>query len=314
MTSVTVLVPAYNEGITLGANLVKLEDYLSLYSDRYTFDFVIVDDGSVDNTLDVARSFARFRRNAIVLAHPKNAGLGRSLRTGFSVATGEYILTLDADMSYSADLAVELLEAIERDGADIALASPYMRGGEVVNVPWTRRVLSREANRFLSLATNGRYATLTGMVRVYRRAFVAGLEPHSSGMEINPELLFLAIRSGGKIVEVPARLQWSEERRTNRVRTNAAKLAKQAVAVARTGFTFRPSLWLAIPGLVPGLLPVVVAVLLMIHVSAHVLAIGTAVTVVVQYASLAIFAGQLTSFFARGALVARGTRIKAVEQ
>lgn len=314
MTTVTVLIPAYNEGIALGANLVRLADYFSLYASRYTFDYVIVDDGSTDETLAVARTFARFRPNVRVLAHPKNAGMGRSLRTGFAVAEGEYILTLDADMSYSADLAMELLEAVETEQADVAMASPYMRGGRVVNVPWLRRLLSREANRFLSLATNGRYATLTAMVRVYRRAFVQKLEPLSSGMEINPELVFLVMRKGGKIVEVPAQLRWSDDRRQSRMRTNFSKLARQTVAVARTGFAFRPSLWLAIPGLVPGLLPIVVAVLLAMHVTARTLAIGTTVTLVVQYSSLAIFAGQLTTFFTRASLTARSTHAKAVQQ
>jgi glycosyltransferase involved in cell wall biosynthesis len=312
MTSVTVLVPAYNEGITLGANLVALADYFSLYSDRYTFDYLIVNDGSTDDTLAVAQTFARFRPNVRVLTHETNQGLGQSLQTGFAAAQGMYTLTLDADMSYSADLAIQLLDAIEVQEADIVLASPYMRGGSVVNVPLVRKILSREANRFLSLATNGRYATLTAMVRVYRTQLVKQLEPRSSGMEINPELLFMAIREGAKIVEVPARLQWSDERRSSPVRTNAAKILRQSVAVARTGLSFRPSLWLAIPGLFPGLLPLVVAILLLCHVSGHVLAIGTAVTVAVQYSSLAIFAGQLTTFFARVSFASRPSRIKAV--
>ena len=315
MISVTVLIPAYNEGVTLGANLVSLADYFSIYSDRYEFDYVIVDDGSDDETLAVARTFARFRENVTVLSHPKNAGLGRSLRTGFACARGEYILTLDADMSYSCDLAIKLLDAIDREHADIALASPYMRGGSVVNVPWLRRVLSREANRFLSLATNGRYATLTGMVRAYRRSLVQQLEAKSCGMEINPELLFLALRHGGKVIEVPARLQWSDERRVNTTRTTHKKLAKQVVAVARTGFAYRPSLWLAIPGLFPGLLPLVVALLLLFHATTRELAIGTTITIAVQYSSLAIFAGQLTSFFARAWLPgAHHSNAKAAHQ
>ncbi|HEV3153367.1 MAG TPA: glycosyltransferase family 2 protein [Candidatus Baltobacteraceae bacterium] len=313
MTSVTVLVPAFNEGIALGANLVRLADYFSLYGDRFSFEYVIVDDGSTDDTLAVARTFARFRENVTVLAHTQNSGLGRSLRTGFSVAKGEYVLALDADMSYSADLAIELLETMEAQQADIVMASPYMKGGSVVNVPFMRRVLSREANRFLSLATNGRFATLTAMVRVYRTAFVKQLNAESPGMEINPEIVFAALRSGGKVVEVPARLQWSEERRTSPARTNVKKILNQSLAVARTGFAYRPSLWLAIPGLFPGLLPLVVAILLMLHVPARTLALGAAVTVTIQYTSLAIFAGQLTSFFAHAVVAGRTSRVKVVQ-
>lgn len=296
MISVTIVIAAYNEGISLGAHLVSLADYLSMYG-AYQFDYVIVDDGSTDETLAVARTFARFRPNVTVVSHPRNAGLGCSLRTGFQYARGEYIVTLDADMSYSADMAIELLEAIEREDADIALASPYMTGGRVVNVPWLRRILSREANRFLSMATNGRYATLTSMVRAYRTKFVTQLKPSAAGMEINPQLLFLALKSGAKVVEIPAQLRWSDDRCASASRTNLRKLAAQTMRVAATAFTFRPSLWLAVPGLFPGLLPLVVAVLFLLHVPARSIAIGTAVTVTIQYLSLGIFAGQLTAFF-----------------
>ncbi|HET7815555.1 MAG TPA: glycosyltransferase family 2 protein [Candidatus Baltobacteraceae bacterium] len=297
MTHVTIAVPAYCEGLALGANLVSLADYFSLYGSSYTFEYLIVDDGSTDETLRVANTFARFRPNVKVVSHPKNLGLGGSLRTIFAHATGDYIVTLDADMSYSADVAIRLLDAIERNGADVALASPYMRGGHVANVPYVRRLLSREANRFLSLATNGRYSTLTCMVRAYRRSFVTGLAPVARGMDVNAELVFLTLKNGGKIVEIPATLRWTDDRRTGAPRMNLRKTIAQTWATLAAGLHFRPALWLAIPGLVPGLLPAVVAVLLLLHVPARTLALGTAVTVAVQYTSLAIFAGQLTAFF-----------------
>jgi hypothetical protein len=246
-----------------------------------------------------------------VIAHPKNVGLGGALRTAFANASGDFIVTLDSDMSYSPDVAIELLDALEREHADVALASAYMRGGHVANVPYLRKALSREANRFLSLAAGGRFSTLTCMVRAYRKSFLSTLHPVSNGMDVNAEILFLAIRKRGTIVEIPATLRWSDDRRHGMPRMNLRKTIAQTWATLAAGFAFRPSLWFAIPGLVPGLLPAVVALLLLMHVPARTLALGTALTVAVQYSSLAIFAGQLTAFFT-GVRVARH-RVKVLK-
>ncbi len=298
MTSVTIVVPAYNEGLGFGANLVSLAEQFSFYG-CYDVQFIIVDDGSRDETSIVARTFARYRKSAQVVTHAENYGLGQALRTGFERANGEYTVVIDADMSYTPAVAMELLETIQREDADIALASPYMRGGSVANVPFFRRVLSREANRILSFAAKGHYSTLTCMVRAYRTAFLKQLTFCANGMEANAELLFAAIRKHAKILEVPARLEWSSERRASRGVPNVRKTARQTWATLRLAFSHRPALLLALPGLIPGSWPLVVGILLLMHANAKELAIGSAVILAVQYASLAIFAGQLGQFFTR---------------
>lgn len=291
-TAVSVIVPAYNEGVALGPNLKALAAYLDGYRERFDFEIVIVDDGSRDETLAIAERFAREREDTVVLRHDRNRGLGAALRTAFAGASGTYLVTVDSDLSYAPEYVVAMLEkAVEHD-ADIVLASAYMPGGSVTNVPWLRRMLSREANRFLSLATNVRIHTATCMVRAYRASFARGIPAAGDGMEANAELLFAALRQGAKIVEIPAKLAWSAQRAQAGGRLNLRRLAGHIWAVLRCGIAFRPALLLGIPGLVPGLLPLVVAVLLVMRVSPQTLAVGTLVTIVVQYVSLAIFAGQ----------------------
>lgn len=298
MTSVTIIVPAYNEGLGFGADLVCLAEQFSFYG-CYDVQYVIVDDGSMDETPIVARTFARFRKSAMVVQHDRNYGLGQALRTGIAHATGEFTVVIDADLSYSPAVAMELLETLQREGADIALASAYMRGGSVANIPFLRRFLSREANRLLSLATKGRYSTLTCMVRAYRTAFLKELDFRANGMEVSAELLLAAVRKHATIVEIPARLQWSDERRTTRGVPNLRKTARQTWATLGLAFSHRPALLLALPGLIPGSWPLVVGILLLMHANAKELAIGSAVILAIQYTSLAIFAGQLGQFFTR---------------
>lgn len=300
MTSVAVIIPAYNEGPAFAASLVSLADYFALHKNGgYDFQYLIVDDGSTDETYAAAASFARWRKDVRVLRHERNRGLGAALRTAFRQVDTQIAVVLDADMSYTPATAMELIEVLERDHVSITMASPYMRGGDVRNVPMLRKLLSREANRVLSLATSGKYATLTCMVRAYRADALRLIEFRSDGMEAIPEMLLSALRQRMRVVEVPATLQWSEERRMDSGRLRVASLASRIGAIFLMACRFRPTLWFAVPGLAPGLLPLVVAILLLLRVNPATLAIGTTITIVVQYTSLALFSGQIAAFIRR---------------
>ncbi|MGB6601648.1 MAG: glycosyltransferase family 2 protein, partial [Candidatus Cybelea sp.] len=126
MTTVTVVVPAYNESQTFAASLVTISDYFTKHrGGGYEFNYLIVDDGSSDETYAVASNFAGRRRDVRVLRHERNRGLGAALRTAFSEVDSELAVVLDADLSYSPATAMELIELLDRQHADIALASPY---------------------------------------------------------------------------------------------------------------------------------------------------------------------------------------------
>jgi len=299
MTSVTVVLPAYNEGSEMAHSLTVLAEYFALHRGGYEFDYVIVDDGSTDNTYEVAQSFARWRHNVRVIKHDRNRGVGAALRTAFAEIDTDVAIVVDVDLSYAPAVAMQLIEILDREGADIALASPYVHGGSVQNVPLLRRVLSREANRLLSLATGGKCATLTAMVRAYRVSALRQLDFSDDGKAGIAEQLLLAIRKRMHIIEVPATLRWSDERRKDGRGINVPRLVSQMWATLVLAFRHRPALWLAVPGLFPGLLPLVVAVLLVMRVSAGVLEAGTIATLVIQYTSLALFTGQIGTFFAR---------------
>jgi glycosyltransferase involved in cell wall biosynthesis len=298
LTSVTVVLPAFNEGADLAPSLAKLSEYFALHQ-GYAFRYIIVDDGSSDDTFKVAQDFARWRPNVRVLQHQRNQGVGAALRTAFKEVDTDLAVVLDVDLSYEPRVAMELIEALDRGNADIALASPYMRGGSVVNVPFVRRVLSREGNRFLSLATAGQFATLTCMVRAYRTSALRQLEFCTDGKVAIAEMLLNGLRKKMRVIELPATLRWSPQRRSDCGRLDIRGLISQTAATVILGCSHRPSLWLAVPGLIPGLLPFVVMVLLLLHVSTQVLEIGTIATLVVQYASLALFTGQIGAFIAR---------------
>ena len=85
-----------------------------------------------------------------------NLGLGQALRTAFNSCRGAYVVTFDVDLSYAPEHIASLLAHIRSTGAGIVLASPYMPGGTVANVPRGRLLASRWANRLLSAAATAK--------------------------------------------------------------------------------------------------------------------------------------------------------------
>ncbi|MBV8726697.1 MAG: glycosyltransferase family 2 protein [Candidatus Eremiobacteraeota bacterium] len=243
--SISVLVPAYNEEPILADTLAELWEYMNSLSDRYRFEIVVVDDGSTDRTLEVASSFAADKPNVRVVHQPINFGLGQALKLGFSNCTGDYIVTMDADLSYSPHHIERLLEAIVSQGAMVAVASPYMKGGAVANVPLIRRIASRCANRLLAIASNAHLATLTGMVRAYDAAFLRSLNFRAVGMEVNADILRQAQILRARTIEIPASLRW------NRPSKGDGRSSVHLVAYVQSlliwAFLFRPAMFFLIP-------------------------------------------------------------------
>ena len=251
---VSLLVPAFNEASIIETNLMLLVQYMTdVYGDRL-WEIVVINDGSSDRTAELAESIAARVPNVRVVHHLMNRGLGGALRTGSQECRGKYIVTLDLDLSYSPDHIERLLDRIQETHAKIVVASPYMRGGRVSNVPFLRRELSVWANRFLSLASKNSVTTLTGLVRVYDADFLQSLALKSPGMEINPEILHKAALLHEPVDEIPAHLCWSTQRATSAAaqapRKSSMKIVRHTWSIAFFGFLFRPVMFFIIPSMV----------------------------------------------------------------
>ena len=247
---VSVVVPAYNEALILMESLSALYEYLHELGDTYDWELVVVNDGSLDETGEIADAFARLRPEVRVLHHAVNFQLGQALRYAFNTCRGDYVVTIDCDLSYAPDHIGLLLSRLREDHAKIAVASPYMKGGRTSSIPLVRRVLSRGANRFLSVASGGDLSTLTGMVRAYDRVFLTSLSLRAVGTDINTEILYKAQMLHARIVEVPAHLDWSAQKPKETDRRSKMRLKASTSSYAFSGFIFRPVAFFVIPGMV----------------------------------------------------------------
>ncbi len=246
---VSLVVPAFNEAGIVEKNLTRLCAYMQGLESQFRWEIILINDGSTDATGDLADEFAKSHTNVRVFHHITNFGLGQAFKFAFNRCRGEYVITLDADLSYSPEHIGRLLQKIQATRAKIVVASPYMEGGKISDVPWVRRVFSVGANRFLSRAANGELSTLTSMVRVYDGRFLRSLNLRAQGMEVMPEIIYKAQLLGARIEEIPAHLDWSDLSARVTSRRSSMRLWRHTISILLSGFLFRPVMFFILPGM-----------------------------------------------------------------
>ena len=246
--SVSIVVPAYNEATHLYQSLETLYDHL--LDARFDWEMIVVDDGSSDDTGEEARRFAKEHDRVSVVEHITNLGLGQALKTGFKASRGQYIVTFDADLSYSPDHVDQLVSTIETTGAKVVVASPYMEGGSVEGVPRLRAVLSKGANRILSTLSLSHVSTTTGMVRAYDARFIQRLALKSVDNQLNAEIIYKTGLLRERVVEIPARLRWTRDEEDTKKRRGSFSIIRTTLDFLFSGFIFRPFMFFILPGAV----------------------------------------------------------------
>jgi hypothetical protein len=251
---VSVVVPAYNEALRLMGSLSAIYGYLEGLADRYRFELLIVDDGSTDETPAIAEAFAATRPEVRVLRHKLNFRLGQALRYAFSQTHGDYVVVFDSDLSYSVDHIGRMLETIQSQPARVVIASPYMKGGRTTAIPWRREVMSKGVNRLLAVTSQSDVSTVTGMVRTYDGPFIRSLDLKSMGPEINTEILYKTQIMRGRVVEIPAHLDWSDQEERMRTRRVSLRVSTTSKLLMFSSFLFRPIMFFLVPGLILGVI------------------------------------------------------------
>jgi dolichol-phosphate mannosyltransferase len=199
--SALVIVPTYNER----ENLPVLTGQLMAYPN---VSLLVVDDNSPDGTGAVAEALAREHPGRIDVMHrTENRGLGRSYIDGILATIDrpvDVICQMDADLSHDPRHLPALIAATER--ADVVIGSRYVPGGDIVNWPKRRRLLSRFANSYIRLVTRLRMRDCTSGYRCWRREALARVpvaEFTSDGYSFLVEMLFAAAAARLRFAEVP---------------------------------------------------------------------------------------------------------------
>jgi len=199
----SIIIPMFNESENVESTLNRVEE--ALVSFNGTYEIIAVNDGSSDNTFEVLNKLAENNERVRVVSYPKNIGRGMALRKGFKESGGRIIVSIDADLSYSPHYILDFVETLRREpDIDFVLASPYMPGGGVQNVPVLRLWVSKWGNKILRMAMPNRIYTSTGIFRAYRKRVIESIELESDGKEIHLEILSKALALGYRVKEIPA--------------------------------------------------------------------------------------------------------------
>jgi dolichol-phosphate mannosyltransferase len=188
----SVILPVMNERDNLRALIPRLDEIAEMFHLEY--EIIVVDGGSTDGTRETAAELG-----ARVVSE-RRRGYAGALTTGFAEAHGDYLLTLDADMSHDPAFVAKMWRARER--ADIVIASRYVRGG-VAYTELSRRFSSYVLNWFLRHLLSMPIRDLSSGFRLYRRAAIEGLELTSRNFEVQEEILVKAWSQGYSVTEVP---------------------------------------------------------------------------------------------------------------
>lgn len=247
---ISIVLPCYNEEAILRINLNAIIKYLESRSKKYQWEILIINDGSRDQTGMIADEYAKQYVNITTIHHPTNLNLGNALKTGFNNSKGDIIVVMDIDLSYSVDHIERLVDKLVDTSSDIIIASPYMPGGKVTDVPFNRKMMSRWVNRFMRIAAQDKYYTYTGMVRAYKKDFIRTVNLKTKDNEINPEILYKAMILRARIIEIPAHLDWTEQNKYKGKRTSSIRMLRGFFSGIMSSFIFRPYIFFLAIGVV----------------------------------------------------------------
>jgi dolichol-phosphate mannosyltransferase len=198
---VLVIVPTYNERENVPLILTRL---LASVPSAHV---LVVDDGSPDGTGEVADKLATDDERISVLHRTSKQGLGAAYVAGFRWgldAGFDVLVEMDADGSHAPEQLPRLLAALAT--ADVVLGSRWVPGGEVVNWPLSRLVLSRGGNLYTRLALGIKLGDVTGGYRAYRRVVLETLDLSSvasQGYCFQVDLAWRSSQVGFRVAEVP---------------------------------------------------------------------------------------------------------------
>jgi dolichol-phosphate mannosyltransferase len=201
VTTALVIVPTFNERENLPILAAGLMTYPNVQ-------LLIVDDRSPDGTGELADDLARRHPGRIEVLHrTERPGLGRSYIDGIRLAltrSVDVICQMDCDLSHDPTHLPSLIAAT--DHADVVIGSRYIPGGDIVNWPLRRRLLSRFANLYIHAVTRLAARDCTSGYRCWRREAMAALPLdrfESDGYSFLVEMLYAASLAGFRIAEVP---------------------------------------------------------------------------------------------------------------
>jgi dolichyl-phosphate beta-glucosyltransferase len=199
----SVVIPTYNEARRIVGTLQKVSGYLS--SKDYTYEIIVVNDGSTDNTRDVVSKLAQSLPSVRIISYEENKGKGHAVKTGMREARGQYNLFMDADGSVDISHVQKFIENAD-SGFDVVIGSIRLPGAIVQDENGlARRMLSWISRSIILIFTSLGVSDTQRGFKLFSRKASANLfkKQTISRFTFDVELLVAAKEQGLKIKELP---------------------------------------------------------------------------------------------------------------
>ena len=212
----SIVIAAYNEQNRIGESLLKIKAYLDARGSDY--EIIVVDDGSTDNTRQMAANYKSEITNLKVIGYPENKGKGYALRQGVFASKGDAVLLTDADLSTPIDELDRLLPLISNQQHDVVIGSRALEPNKVLKKqPWWRQGMGKTFNRIVKvLVLDGFNDTQCGF-KLFSGEAAKSLfkEARIDRFAYDVEILALAKKNGYRISEMAVRWINSPESKVN---------------------------------------------------------------------------------------------------
>jgi dolichyl-phosphate beta-glucosyltransferase len=208
----SIVIPAYNESRRIPATLRAV--LASIRANAWDAEVIVVNDGSTDSTAQLVREFAREAPEIRLLENPRNHGKGYSVRNGMLQARGEVVMFTDSDLSSPIEEAANLFSAIAA-GADIAIGSRWLESSrQTQRQPLYRQFFGRCFNAVTRMVMRLPFADTQCGFKAFTRAAAQTVFQLQTieRWGFDPEILFIALKRGFRVVEVP--VAWAHDERT----------------------------------------------------------------------------------------------------
>lgn len=232
----SIVVPAYNESERLGTTLEQILNHVRRQS--WNAEIVVVDDGSRDDTLEIANRFAATHSEVRPIQNPGNQGKGYAVRNGMLHARGEMVLFTDADLSSPISEACKLFAALE-SGADVAIGSRWLDPSLMFQrQSFKRQALSRVFNFYLRVVLLFPYRDTQCGFKAFTRHAAEMIFPlqRVNRWGFDAEILYLAHRQKLRVIEVPVAWGHDEGSKIHPVR-DGLRMGWDALKIRWNGLT-----------------------------------------------------------------------------
>jgi dolichyl-phosphate beta-glucosyltransferase len=208
----SIVIPAYNEQARIGATLSEV--IRCVEANAWRVEVIVVDDGSTDATAEIVKAVTSRTPFVRLLSNGENRGKGHSVRNGMLHAAGDIVLFTDADLSSPIQEATRLFDAI-RQGADVAIGSRWLaQSRQTIRQPLYRRFFGRCFNLVTRMIMRLPFADTQCGFKAFTRPAAQTIFQlqRIERWGFDPEILFIALKRGYTIREVP--VSWGHDERT----------------------------------------------------------------------------------------------------